>query len=161
MQSLTWLSLHPRNTSAQALHLLQPRTVTLSKPRLQLLPIDAEGSFLLSRYNPPTQPLLLPTWALSVKAAGQAAGSSLPTATWELRFSLCRKEASPQDSKVPAKEPGAQHANKAEVSRDSSGKQSPEDPACLGGCTQSQKNSHVEKLAMPSHKKLLLSISML
>lgn len=72
MQSLTWLSLHPRNTSAQALHLLQPRTVTLSKPRLQLLPIDAEGSFLLSRYNPPTQPLLLPTWALSVKAAGRA-----------------------------------------------------------------------------------------
>lgn len=72
MQSLTWLSLHPRNTSARALHLLQPRTVTLSKPRLQLLPIDTEGSFLLSRYNPPTQPLLLPTWALSVKAAGRA-----------------------------------------------------------------------------------------
>lgn len=93
-----------------------------------------------------------------VLCKGSGAGASISTATWELCFSLCRKEASPQDSKVTAEEPGAQHANKAEVSRDSSGKQSPEDPACLRGCAQSQ-NSHVEKLAMSSCKKPLPSVS--
>ncbi|CAO2606292.1 Ras association domain-containing protein 4 [Lemmus lemmus] len=45
----------------------------------------------------------------------------LPSASWMPdRPSYLQKEASPQDSKVTAKEPGAPHANKAEVSRDSS-----------------------------------------
>lgn len=45
----------------------------------------------------------------------------LPSASWiPDRPSYLQKEASPQDSKVTAEEPGAQHANKAEVSRDSS-----------------------------------------
>ncbi|KAH0519708.1 Ras association domain-containing protein 4 [Microtus ochrogaster] len=45
----------------------------------------------------------------------------LPSASWMPdRPSYLQKEASPQDSKVTTKEPGAQHANKAEVSRDSS-----------------------------------------
>ncbi|XP_034367668.1 ras association domain-containing protein 4 isoform X2 [Arvicanthis niloticus] len=46
----------------------------------------------------------------------------LPSATWvPERLSHLQKEASPQDSKVPTEEPSAQPANKAEVSRDSSG----------------------------------------
>ncbi|XP_021045790.1 ras association domain-containing protein 4 [Mus pahari] len=46
----------------------------------------------------------------------------LPSANWvPERLSYLQKEASPQDSKVPAEEPSAQPANKAEVSGDSSG----------------------------------------
>ncbi|XP_050004331.1 ras association domain-containing protein 4 isoform X4 [Alexandromys fortis] len=45
----------------------------------------------------------------------------LPSASWMPdRSTYLQKEASPQDSKVTVKEPGTQHANKAEVSRDSS-----------------------------------------
>ncbi|XP_057642003.1 ras association domain-containing protein 4 isoform X2 [Chionomys nivalis] len=45
----------------------------------------------------------------------------LSSASWMPdRSSYLQKEASPQDNKVTAKEPDAQHANKAECSRDSS-----------------------------------------
>lgn len=46
----------------------------------------------------------------------------LPSATWvPERLSYLQKDASPQDSKVPAEEPSTQPANKGEVSRDGSG----------------------------------------
>ncbi|XP_055460189.1 ras association domain-containing protein 4 [Psammomys obesus] len=46
----------------------------------------------------------------------------LPSASWmPERPSYLQKEAAPQDSKVPTEEPRAQPANKAEVSRDSTG----------------------------------------
>lgn len=46
----------------------------------------------------------------------------LPSATWvPERLSYPQKDASPQDSKVPAEETSTQPANKGEVSRDSSG----------------------------------------